>query len=95
MEHVLVLKDLAVIFTISLIVILAFHRLSSPDRVSRFSRHPARSWANRKYSRSFHGRGRCVASPRTARSKSGRAGESAGIPSRKIASARKSANSNG
>jgi CPA2 family monovalent cation:H+ antiporter-2 len=29
-EHVLVLKDLAVIFTISLIVILAFHRLKLP-----------------------------------------------------------------
>jgi len=30
MEHVLVLKDLAVIFTISLIVILAFHRFKIP-----------------------------------------------------------------
>src|ERR1700675_2233889 len=30
MEHVLVLKELAVIFTISLIVILVFHRLKLP-----------------------------------------------------------------
>ena len=30
MEHVLILKDLAVIFTISLVVILAFHRFKLP-----------------------------------------------------------------
>ena len=33
MEHVLVLKDLAVIFTISLVVILVFHRFKLPDGV--------------------------------------------------------------
>jgi len=30
MEHVLILKDLAVIFTISLVVILGFHRFKLP-----------------------------------------------------------------